>query len=106
MQWLSRTVLLLSCAAAGLAQEMPSSHPEVTRHLIGEARRITATDTREVASRESWEPLRARRLDELRDSLGLLPWPPKTPLNPQVTRVLDKGDYIVEMVAFESLPKV
>ena len=106
MQWLSRTFLLFFCAAVGLAQEMPSTHPEVTRHLIGEARRITATATREVASRDTWEPLRARRLDELRDSLGLLPWPSKTPLNPQVTRVLDKGDYIVEMVAFESLPKV
>lgn len=106
MRWLSGSLLVLACAALTAAQELPASHPQVTRHLIGEARRITATATRETASREAWEPLRARRLEEMRDSLGLLPWPAKSPLNARVTKTIDKGDYTIELVAFESLPKV
>lgn len=94
-------LFLLCCAGV-----LPAQDSQVTRHLIEEARRITATAAREVATREAWEPVRARRLEEMRDSLGLLPWPEKTPLRARVTRTIDRGDYTVELVAFESLPQV
>ena len=96
---------LLACAVLS-AQESPGPTAHVTQNLILQARRITATATAEVATRDAWEPLRARRLAEMRDSLSLLPWPPKTPLNPRVTRTIDRGDYTIELVAFESLPQV
>lgn len=92
---------LLCCAAPLAAQDA-----QLTRFLIQEARRITATASNEVATRGSWEPMRARRLEEMRDSLGLLPWPERTPLRAQATRTIDRGGYTVELVAFESLPRV
>jgi hypothetical protein len=37
--------------------------------------------------------------------LGLLPWPKRTPLNVQIRGTLDEGSYVIEKIAFESLPK-
>jgi len=37
-------------------------------------------------------------------TLGLDPMPPRTPLNPIKTGTIDKGDYVIEKVAFESQP--
>ncbi|MEN6607808.1 MAG: acetylxylan esterase [Bryobacteraceae bacterium] len=67
---------------------------------------ITERACDEIRSQSSWEKLRTARLLELREMLGLLPWPKKTPLNPIITEVVDKGAYAVEKIAFESLPKV
>lgn len=56
------------------------------------------------ASTEAWE----RRSEQLRRqmlvSLGLWPMPTKTPLNAVVHGRVDRGDYTVEKVYFESLP--
>jgi ferredoxin len=41
----------------------------------------------------------------MRDMLGLLPWPNRTPLNVQIRGTLDEGSYVIEKIAFESLPK-
>ncbi len=37
--------------------------------------------------------------------LGLDPLPPRTPLNPQITGRIDRDDYSIEKVAFESRPR-
>jgi dienelactone hydrolase len=36
--------------------------------------------------------------------LGLSPWPERTPLHALVTRTLDRGDYVVEMLQYQSRP--
>lgn len=87
-------------------QRMLESRTEVRRWLEREARLVTDRAAAEIASRDSWEPLRARRREELRDMLGLLPWPERSPLNPRITGTLDRGAYLVEKLAFESLPKL
>ncbi|MBK9166452.1 MAG: acetylxylan esterase [Bryobacterales bacterium] len=87
-------------------QRMLDSRRQVMAYLERQADEITRQATDEIASPEKWERARPRRLEELRDMLGLLPWPERTPLNLQVTGVLDKGDYTVEKIAFESLPRV
>ncbi len=46
-----------------------------------------------------------RRL-ELLDMLGLEPLPPRTPLNARITGVIDKAEYVIEKLAFESMPKI
>jgi dienelactone hydrolase len=43
-------------------------------------------------------------LIRLRDSLGLNPWPDRTPLNARTVGVLDREDYKIEKVIFESQP--
>ncbi len=104
--------LLVSIAAAQNPppqtawQRMLESRTEVRRWLEREARLVTERAAAEIASRDVWEPLRARRREELRDMLGLLPWPERSPLNPRITGTLDRGAYLVEKLAFESLPKL
>lgn len=82
------------------------SKKQVAAYLVREAERVTQKAAHEVRNRETWEPVRATRLEETRDMLGLLPWPVRTPLNVRVTGVLDQGAYTIEKIAFESLPKV
>ena len=108
-----RLLLLLLAAASAFAQSdenafrrMQESKRQVTAYLVRRAQAVTDAAARELESRESWEKARPRRLEEMRDMLGLLPWPPRTPLNARVTATLDKGAYTVENIAFESLPKV
>lgn len=85
---------------------MLASQREITEYLQREARKITDRSRAEMSSRETWEQVRSKRLEQLRDMLGLLPWPKKTPLNVQHTGTLDKGSYTIEKIAFESMPKL
>ena len=87
-------------------QRMLDSQKQVTQHLIREARHITDKAAKELASKETWEPVREQRRREMLDMLGLDPLPPKTPLNVQITGTLDKPGYTIEKIAFESLPGV
>jgi cephalosporin-C deacetylase-like acetyl esterase len=87
-------------------QRMLESKKEVTAQLVKMARDLTAQASAEIASREAWEKVREQRLEEMRDMLGLLPWPKRGPLNVKITGVLDKGSYTIEKIAFESLPKI
>ncbi|MEK7686532.1 MAG: acetylxylan esterase [Verrucomicrobiota bacterium] len=50
----------------------------------------------------AWRAERVRR--QLLVSLGLWPMPSKTPLNPVIHGTIDRGDYTVEKVYFESVP--
>lgn len=87
-------------------RRMLASKREVHEQILNEARKITAEASNELASPERWESVRARRLEEMRDMLGLLPWPARTPLHVKVTDTLDKGSYTIEKIAFESMPKI
>jgi cephalosporin-C deacetylase-like acetyl esterase len=85
---------------------LASATPEqITAHLTREARRITDRAAQEIASRESWEKVRDQRRREMRDMLGLDPWPPRTALGVQIRGRIDKPHYTIEKIAFESLPK-
>jgi hypothetical protein len=102
--------LLLLLAPALCAQDpyqrMLQSKQEMMDYLELRARAVTERAFEETGSYAKWEKLRVGRREEMRDMLGLLPWPRRNPLHPVVTGKLDQGDYIVEKVAFESLPKV
>ena len=87
-------------------QRMLESKQEVTAQLIRMARDVTDQAAAEIRSRETWEKVRTKRVEEMRDMLGLLPWPQRTPLNVRITGTLDKGAYTIENIAFESLPKI
>jgi cephalosporin-C deacetylase-like acetyl esterase len=87
-------------------RQMLDSKRQVTEYLQRAATAITVKASAEMASRDTWEKARAKRLEEMRDMLGLLPWPQRTPLNVRITGTLDKGSYTIEKIAFESMPKV
>src|SRR5438270_3708823 len=84
---------------------MIESKDQVIAYLVREARAITDRAGQDIRSVEGWEKQKARRLEEMRDMLGLLPWPKRTPLHVQITGKLDEDGYVIEKLAFESLPK-
>jgi hypothetical protein len=49
-----------------------------------------------------WQKWQAQVRETLFDITG--PFPDKTPLNPQIVRVIDKGSFRVEHIVFESIP--
>ena len=85
-------------------RRMLESKRAVTEYLNRSARAITDRAAAEVARAETWEKVREQRREELRDMLGLLPWPERTPLNVTITGKLEREEYIIEKIAFESVP--
>lgn len=71
-----------------------------------------ATGAREVAgaslarplSPAQWEASLGERREQWLEMLGLSPLPERTPLEATVTGVLDRGDYVVEKIHFQSMP--
>jgi cephalosporin-C deacetylase-like acetyl esterase len=101
--------LLATVALAQSPEEalrrMLASKAEMTAYLVKEARRVTDRAAEELATREAWEKVRDQRRREMRDMLGLDPWPARTPLNARITGRTDKPQYTIEKITFESLPK-
>ena len=97
-------------AATTLAQ--PYGQPDrespgdamIQAYLQTEAAKISAAYAEDVASREKWEGNRPRYVQEYYYMLGLWPVPGKTPLKATVTRTLERDDYVVEMVHYQSRP--
>src|SRR5260221_3109461 len=56
------------------------------------------------ASKSAWEKRAERVRQQILVSQGLWPMPTKTALNPVIHGKIDRGDYTVEKVYFESAP--
>ena len=71
------TLLSFSASAQPTTDEayrqMLESKRQITGYLERAALAITNKAAAELASRQSWEQVRATRFDEMRDMLGLLP---------------------------------
>jgi len=57
-----------------------------------------------MATRETWEPARARLQQQFRAAVGLDPWPERTPLHAQLLGETEKEGYLIQRVTFESRP--
>ena len=57
-----------------------------------------------AVDREAWAQRAERVRRQMLVSLGLWPMPARTPLNPIIHGKIDRGDYTVEKVIFESIP--
>ncbi|HEU0006528.1 MAG TPA: acetylxylan esterase [Terriglobia bacterium] len=78
----------------------------VNRYLVSIARQLTYDAASEFRTLTSWEKVKEQRRLELLDMLGLEPLPLRTPLNARITGVIDKPEYTIEKLAFESQPKI
>lgn len=83
-----------------LAQEVPATDRRATeiRHLD-----LTYTFTA-PATKDEWLRRAAELRQQIMVSAGLWPLPERTPLNAHIFGKLDRGDYTVEKVYFESCP--
>jgi dienelactone hydrolase len=69
-----------------------------------EAREVTGASLAQPLSPETWKATLAERREKWLEMLGLSPLPKRTPLQATVTGVLERGDYVVEKIHFQSLP--
>src|ERR1044071_2274063 len=95
-----RRVVRFAAIAAYTSSAFAQTPQEFWNYLESRARVVTARAFEETASAPAFDRVRPRRLEELRDMLGLLPWPERTPLHPAITGTLDRGDYVVQKLAF------
>ncbi len=76
----------------------------IQEYLRQEAEKIESDFLAGIKSAADWNPARPRFRQEYFDMLGLWPVPEKTPLHATFTRTLDRGDYVVDMVHYQSRP--
>ena len=76
----------------------------IQEYLRIEAGKLEADFLGTNKTAEDWKVLRPRYQQEYFDMLGLWPLPDKTPLHATITRTLDRGDYVVEMLHYQSRP--
>ena len=55
-------------------------------------------------TREAWQQARPQLQEQLREMLGLNPWPERTPLKPVITNRIEQEDIQVETLHFQSRP--
>lgn len=74
--------------------------------LEQQTRRVEARDSAllESVTADNWPGLQEQWREELRDMLGLLPWPERTPLEAEVTGVIERDGIVVERLHFQALP--
>jgi dienelactone hydrolase len=99
------TFFIVALAAVGstagvvVAQGLP-----IAAAVTEEARGITGQSLVSPLSPERWSGTLAERRAQWLEMLGLAPLPERTPLKAMVTGTLDRGDYVVEKIHFQSLP--
>ncbi len=72
--------------------------------LRADAMRLSAASLGQPLAREQWLGSEVQRRQMWLEMLGLHPLPERTPLQPVVTGTLDRDDYVVEKIHFQSLP--
>jgi hypothetical protein len=76
----------------------------IQAYLRQEAEKVESDFLTDMKSAEDWNRARPRFRQEYFDMLGLWPLPEKTPLHARVTGTLERGDYVVDMLYYESKP--
>ena len=100
-------LLLISCATAQTRETPDNGEPGdkmIQQYLRQETVKIESDFLGTIKSAEDWQQAMPRFRREYFDMLGLWPIPEKTPLHATVTGRLDRGDYVVEMLHYQSRP--
>lgn len=107
--WIS-ILVLLGAVAVSLAQEYGAADRQspgdemIQSYLREETEKLERDFPRDIKSAAEWTGLRASWKKEYWEMLGLWPLPERTALEAKVTRELPQGDYVVEMVHYQSRP--
>jgi hypothetical protein len=108
-------VLLASSVMVGLSLFLPVSstsgqdrvaerHAAATNHLKRVAAEISERSLKDIQSADDWRRERPVLKTQLLDMLGLNPLPERTPLQVEITGILERPRYRIEKVVFQSLP--
>ena len=92
------------CQEWGKADRENPGDAMIQEYLKREAEKLEANFLEGIKTREDWERERPRLMGEYFHMLGLSPLPEKTPLKATITRTMDRGDYFVDMLHYQSRP--
>jgi dienelactone hydrolase len=107
IKFLSTLFLAAVSARAQVYDEPDHGKPGdkmIQGHLRRASQKVEADFLGNIKSAADWNSARPRFREEYFDMLGLNPLPEKTPLQATVTRTLDRGDYLVDMLHYQSRP--
>ena len=94
----------LLCANGALTCQARGQWTTIYGAARHQARQLSSSSLAIPLSPAQWEATVPQRRQMWREMLGLSPLPPRTPLSATVTGVLERGDYVVEKIHFQSLP--
>jgi cephalosporin-C deacetylase-like acetyl esterase len=97
-------LLLLSLPVLGRQETPARRHERAIEHLKSVAAELSARSLEDVKTLEEWKERRPRLHRELLYMLGLDPLPERTPLHPRITGTLDRPEYRIEKLVFQSRP--
>ena len=93
----------LFVTSASAAEPRPGDEA-IEKFLASETNWISQSVLEGAESREQWEARREELKRQYFDMLGLWPVPEKTPLNATVTGTVERDNFTVEKVHFQSKP--
>lgn len=96
--------LTLRAQPYGQADRGAPGDDMIQEYLRLETEKLEADFLGQARTAEDWEKLRPQFHREYLDMLGLWPLPEKTPLHATITRTLDRGDYQVDALHYQSRP--
>lgn len=103
--------LLLILASLTASAAEPVAKPDTSlgdrlaaEYLRVETQKVTDNCLAEIKTLDDWNARREEYRRQLREMLGLDPWPERTPLEPVVTGKIDHEDFAVEKLHFQSSP--
>ena len=108
MQFFTRgaaTILILLVTNLASAESSKSRGDQLLdSYFAHETSKVTARCLSEVKTLGDWQARRDEYRNQLREMLGLSPWPKRMPLQPVVTGSHTRDEVIVENLHFQSLP--
>lgn len=107
--WLRLVGTLLFCVQTALAANYPLPIQTAGDHMLAatfraETAKLSTNCLAEIQSLDDWKARRPEYRRELMDMLGLNPPPPRGDLRATITGKLERDDYTVENLHFQSLP--
>jgi len=97
--------IVVACLLCGRVPATPDdSEMSIYASVCRQARQVSSASLAAPLPPDVWRATLARRRERWLEMLGLSPLPERTPLEATVTGVLERGDYVVEKIHFQSLP--
>ncbi|OJW19384.1 MAG: hypothetical protein BGO49_08625 [Planctomycetales bacterium 71-10] len=94
---------LIACLAT-FAHAKDPIPPELAAYFKAEAEAIAARPLLDVKTAEEWKARRPELQRRMREMLGLDPMPPRTDLKAEVRGVIERPDFMVERILYQSSP--
>ncbi len=96
-------VLLLSLALLVPASDGHGAEP-LSKYFRAETERLASRPLLGIDSLERWKTSRPELQRQCREMLGLDPMPARTDLAPQITGIVERPDFVIEKIHFQSAP--